>query len=156
MTMKVIPPPERETLEREIHDIVDGDMSEIARLLQIDQSAISRAFNPYNNDRHNPIYQFILYLWAFDTLRMGLADEILNIVCREREKWLPTRKIAACPSRLTGNVGKQFMEAMEREMAGASHDELIKEWGDVERSAHEKVRSVIDQRNERYFGGTAN
>ena len=155
MTLRIIPPPEREQLEREIHDLLDGDMSEIARLLQIDQSTISRAFNPYNTERNNPIYQFILYLWAFDILRMGLGDEVLTIVCRERAKWLPTKKIATCPSRLTGNVGQQFVEAMESEMEGKSFDVQIKEWMDVEKAAGEKKQSIIDARNEKYFGGVA-
>ena len=82
---KIIPPPDRETIEREVHSLfTNGDLSDIARLLHKDQSLVSKAFNPYSVEKHNRIYTFILYLWAFDAIRDGLAPEIINIVLRVR------------------------------------------------------------------------
>src|SRR4051812_47472752 len=105
--MPIIPPPEREALEREVSDLVNGDVSRIARLLQVNQSTVSNAFNPYREDRHNPVYNFILHLWAFDQLRPGLADEVLTIVTREREIWTETPHVAKSRSQLTGSIGKE-------------------------------------------------
>lgn len=83
-------PPDRETIEREIHALfTNGDLSDVARLLQKDQSLVSKQFNPYSEEKHSPISQFIFYLWAFDAIRDDLASAVLNIVLRERSVWLP-------------------------------------------------------------------
>lgn len=148
--MTILPPPEREAFEREIHVLIEQerDQSAIARLLQKDQSAVSNAFNPYREDRLNPIHQFVLYLWAFDVIRPGLANTVLEIVARERCKWLvsdaPVR--AQCPAKLTGKVGAEYAQAIETEIAGHDIDDQIREWGDVIKAAAEKQKALIAKR----------
>lgn len=153
---KIIPPPDRETIEREIHSLFkNGDLSDIARLLQKDQSLISKEFNPYSDEKHNVIFGAMVRLWAMDAIRPDLAPEIINIVLRERQKWLPARVPAECPARLTGNLMKEVGEMIEAEIAGLDFDKQIKEINDVIRVAKEKEASVIAQRNVKYFGGSA-
>ena len=141
---KIIPPPERESFEKEIaHLFVNGDLSDIARLLQKDQSLVSKAFNPYTDEKHNPVYQFVLHLWAFDAIRDGLAGEVLNIVLREREKWHTHP-----PCGITAEkVGHELIEAMATEIEGCDADTQAKEWDDVERAARERKNAAISQRN---------
>ena len=154
--MKIIPPPEREQFEREIaHLFVNGDLSDIARLLQKDLSLVSRAFSPFSDEKHNPIYQFVLHLWAFDAIREGLAGEVLNIVLREREKWMPARGLTIAPSRLTGDIVKEFGEFMEAELSGKSYDIQIDEIMDVIHAAEKKKVDVIAHRNAKHFGEVA-
>jgi hypothetical protein len=153
-TNPVLPPPEREAFEREIHGLVsiNGDMSAAARLLQKDQSAMSKAFNPYEDTRKNPVYELLLVLWAFDCIREGVSDEILSVMLREREKWL-----AGLPSKfadqaaLTGNVGVQFSEFVEAKLKGKSFDEQIKEIVDVEVAAKQLKAALIAERNRQQF-----
>ena len=149
----IVPPPEREALEKEIASLfTTGDLSDVARLLQKDLSQVSRAFNPFETERHNPVYQLILHLWAFDALRDGLAGEVLNIVLREREKWLPASRSGQSPATLTGNIVEQFKEFMECELNGDDHNAQINEICDVIRAAEDKKRDIIAKRNEKHLG----
>jgi MarR-like DNA-binding transcriptional regulator SgrR of sgrS sRNA len=150
---KVIPPPDRETLEKEIHSLfTNGDLSDIARLLQKDQSLVSKMFNPYSDEKHNPIYTVILCLWAMDAIRTDLAPEMINIMLREREKWLPVdaRKLDAAV--LTGNIVTEFGEFIECELSGKNYDTQIKEIQDVIRAAEEKMRDIIAKNQREKFG----
>lgn len=147
-----MPPPERETVEREIHDLVTNHLSELARLLQVNNSTTSNAFNPYRDDKNNPVYHFLLHLWAFDIIKPGLSDDILAIVARERSTWNPSASVNVCPAKLTKKVGTELFQAVEAEILGKPWEEQIKEWSDVERAANEKKQKVIETRNARYFG----
>lgn len=156
MTAKIIPAPDRESFEKEIaHLFVNGDLSDIARLLQKDQSLVSKSFNPYTVEKHNPVYQFVLHLWAFDAIRDDLAGEVLNIVLREREKWQSVTVKEGCASRLTGNLVKEVGEMIEAEIAGKEYDDQIDEIMDVINAAEKKKLDVIMKRNAKYFGETA-
>lgn len=153
---KIIPPPERESFEREIaHLFVNGDLSDIARLLHKDQSLVSKAFNPYTDEKHNPVYQFVLYIWAMDAIREGLACEVLNIVLREREKWQRITGPNECPARLTGNIVKEFGEFMEAELDGKPFEKQIDELMDVINAAIEKKSALIEKRNAKHMGDAA-
>jgi len=154
MSRKMTPPPEREVIEREVAELFrNGDLTDIARFLQKDFSSISREFNPAEDTRNNRVFQIIIGLWAFDNIREELGDDILAIIVREREKWLPSfSKLQISPARLTGRVGKEFCEAVEAEIAALPFEKQIAEWSDVERAAREKKQAVIDERNAKYFG----
>lgn len=155
MTHQLIPPPERLAIEKEIDDLFqNGDKTSIARLLQQDMSAVSRAFNPYEDSRLNPVFQFLLYLWAFDAIRDGLGDDIMAIVQRERSKWQPTDPIIGSHAELAGRVGSEYAEAVKAEISNSPHDTRIKEWDDVARAATAKKMSVIADRNGTYAAGT--
>lgn len=147
-----LPLSDREQFEREIHDLfTNGDLTHIARYMHRDQAAVSKAFNPYDETRHNPVFEFLRVLWAMDCHRDGLADAVLTIVTREREKWLADGiDIIHAPGKLTGNVGRQLAEAVEQEIAHADLDTQIKEWGDVRDSADEKISSLLSQRRESF------
>jgi hypothetical protein len=146
--MTLAPPPERELFEREIHDLISGDISNVARLLQFDLSTVSRAFNPFKPERHNPIYLFTIYLWAFDYLRDGMADVVLSIVLRERAKWKgSTPKRRTSGPKLTGQIGREWIEACEKEWEGEPLDVQIKEFYDVKKAVDEKIDDLIEQRN---------
>lgn len=155
--MTIIPAPDREAFEKEIANLfVNGDLSDIARLLQKDQSLVSKAFNPFSTEKHNPVYQFVLHLWAFDAIRDGLAGEVLNIVLREREKWQRVPFQNRCPAKLTGNLVREVGEMVEKELAGKSYDEQIDEVMDVINAAQEKKRAIIAKRNAAHFGESVN
>lgn len=153
---KLIPAPERETFEREIaHLFVNGDLSDIARLLHKDQSLVSKAFNPFSTEKHNPVYVFVQYLWAMDAIREDLAGEVLNIVLREREKWqhVPVREKS--PAKLTGRLVKEVGELIECEIDGLSFEKQIDEVMDVINAAEAKKDNIIALRNKEYFGDAA-
>lgn len=153
---KIIPPPDRETFEKEVaHLFVNGDLSNIARLLHKDQSLVSKAFNPYTDEKHNPVYQFVVYIWAMDAIREGLAGEVLNLVLRERDKWQRVPKKDISPARLTGRIGKEFSEFLEAEIGGLSYDKQINEVTDVIAAAEEKKAALIALRNKKHLGGVA-
>ena len=153
---KLIPPPERESFEREIANLFkNGDLSDLARLLQKDLSIVSRSFSPFTDDKHNPIYQFVLHLWAFDAIREGLAGEVLNIVLREREKWQRPVTTIRSAAKLTGSLVREVGEMIEAEIAGKNYDKQIDEIMDVINAAEEKKQDVITKRNAEYFGEAA-
>lgn len=152
----IIPPPEREEFEREIAFLFrNGDLSDIARLLQKDQSIVSKAFNPYCVEKHNPVYQFVLHIWAMDAIREGLACEVLSIVLREREKWQRIPLKDKCPARLTSTIVKEFGEFIEAEIGDKPYEVQIKEVMDVVRAAEEKKEAIIAKRNAQMFGEVA-
>lgn len=148
------PPPERESFEREIHDLFrNGDISNIARYLHKDQGLVSKAFNPFCEDKNNPIYITLQYLWAMDCIRPELGDKVLCILTREREKWLGEEPARDTPAKLTAHAGTQFVEAVESELSGATWDEQIAEWTDVEVAAQKKKADLIAKRNYEHFNG---
>lgn len=154
MTRNLTLPPDKEALEREIAALFHhNDFADIARLLQRDFSSISRAFSPTDDTRHNPIFQIVIHLWAFDQLRESLGDDVLAIVTRERDKWRHRKQSGKNSASLSGNVGRQLVEAMEKEIAGGDYNEQIKEWLDVEEAAREKKEHVMELRNEFYCNG---
>lgn len=149
----ITPPPDRETIEREIHSLFkNGDLSDIARLLQKDQSLISKEFNPYSDEKHNVIFQAILRLWAMDAIRPDLAPEVLNIVLREREKWLPVNVRDANPTLLTCDIITQFNEFLEAELSGKGYEVQIKEIQDVINAAEKKRSDIIAKSQREKFG----
>lgn len=154
MTQHLPLPPEKELIEREIADLFsNGDFTALARLLQREYSAITRAFSTTDETRHNPVFQFLIHLWGFDQLKDGLSDTVLNIILRERAKWQPVTKQAKSSSELSGKVGHELMEAFEAEIGGHDYNEQIAEWMDVENAARAKKESVIAQRNDFYCNG---
>lgn len=144
----MLPLPDHEAFNKEIHELfVNGDLSHIARFLRKDQSAVSRAFNPFDDSRHSPVFELMSYLWAMDCHREGLGDAVLSIVTREREKWLIDGvEIIDSPAKLTADVGHELIEAIAAEIDGAPLDKQIQEWDDVEQKAREKKQSAMRQR----------
>lgn len=152
--MTLAPLPERELFEREIHELVNGDMSEVARLLRFDYSTVSRAFNPFKPDRHNPFYLAACYLWAFDYLRPDLGDAVVNILLRERGKWKAEDVVITDqPAALTKSIGTQLVEAIETEMEGESIDDQIDEYHDVKVAVEKKIADLSHKRKLTSFGG---
>lgn len=152
---RILPPPERESFEREIKSLIsdDGDITSIAGFVQRDASIVSKMFNPFSTEKWNPIYLFVLFLWAFDCLREGLADAILKIVVRERDKWtLQRTRILTNPADTTSNIGIQFSEFLKCELEGKSFDEQIKECVDIVEAAEAKKTELIERRNAHYYG----
>lgn len=88
-----------------------------------------------------------------EAVKDGLADNVLNIVIREREKWThkPFRKVV-CGAKLTANIGREYSEFVEKELSKADIDSLINELTDVIEVAEEKKRDLIEQRQARHFG----
>jgi hypothetical protein len=147
MTTVMTPPPDRETFEQEVHRLLsDGDISNIARYLDRDQSAVSKSLNPYCTDRHNPVYEFVRLLWAMDCLHVDLAPAVLTIVHRERDKWLRSGDISDSPARLSGKCGHELAEAFEAEINGLPIDEQINEWTDVLNAVTAKLKSLRNVR----------
>lgn len=153
---RLLPPPERETFEREIKDLIsdDGDIKAIAGYVHRDQSIVSKMFNPFSTDKWNPVYLFVIFLWAFDCLRDGLADAVLRIVIRERDKWRCTKtRIFTNPAETTSNIGIQFSEFLKCELEHKPFDEQIKELDDIGEAVRLKREELIERRNAHYFGG---
>lgn len=138
------PPPDRETFEKEVHALFkNGDISNIARYLDRDQSLVSKALNPYCIDRHNTVYEFVRLLWAMDCLNDHLAAAVLAIVTRERDNWLrPDEAVNEHPAKLSGRCGHELTEAFEAEMQGLPIDEQISEWTDVLNAVTSKLKSL--------------
>lgn len=153
---RILPPPERVDFEREIKRLIadDGDLTSIAGYVHRDRGIVSKMFNPDTDEKHNPVYQFVIFLWVFDCLRDGLADEILKIVIRERDKWTARRtRILTNPAETTSNIGIQFSEFLKCEMEGKAYDCQINECDDIIRAAELKKQELIEKRNEHYYGG---
>lgn len=147
------PPPERYTFEREIKTLIpnDGDISDIARYLGINYSTVEKALNPADEDRHNPFYQCVRYLWALDCLRPGLGDSVLQIIRREREKWQAYQiSISENGASLTANIGATFSAYVEAELSGKDADELLKQLSDVELAVQTKKQEILKQRNQKF------
>jgi hypothetical protein len=154
MHNKLTLPPEREAIEREVSELFhNGDFTDIARLIHVQHSTVSRSFSTTDETRLNPVFQIIIYLWAFDQIRDGLADTVLSIIERERAKWMPQMAVANCPVRLTTDIGKEFNEFLEKKLEGASWNVQIKECMDIEDAAKKKRAWLIEQRNLDHFNG---
>ena len=142
------PLPEREVFEREIHDLFEnGDLSSIARYLHKDQGQVSKAYNPYDETRHNPVFEFLRHLWAMDCRRDALADVVLSIVNREREKWLTDGvEVIDAPAKLTGRCLRETGEAVECELAHADLDTQIHEFQEARDAYDAKIKALIAMR----------
>lgn len=151
----MLPPPDKQDIELEVSSLFQtGDIKNIARYVQRDSGLVSKLLSANCDDKNNVVYFAILFLWAFDCIRRELGDAIVNIILRERAKWLVSdQKRAISPAKLTSNVGKEYIKAIEKELSGAGYDEQIKEWMDVEMAARDKKQAVIDTRNDAYFNG---
>src|SRR5688500_5600428 len=89
MTMPILPPPEKNKLEIEISSLFEnGDIEKTARYVQRDASLVSRILSPTSEHNNHVVYFFLLFLWAFDCIRRELGDAVINVVLRERDKWL--------------------------------------------------------------------
>lgn len=91
-------------------------------------------------------------MWAFDCLREGLGDEVLNIIVRERQKWTPQKPQIVNGAECTSEICRQFSEFIQVELEGKDYDVQIKEIFDVQRAVNLKAQQIIDRRNARYLG----
>lgn len=144
----LLPPPEKHKLEVEISELLrPGDIDKTARYVQRDASLVSRLLSPNGDHNNHIIYFFILFLWAFDSIRRGLGDAIITIVLREREKWLAEDiVIEEHPATLTRKVGDELLEAIECEMKDEHIDDQIREWGDVRNRVQVKINTLNAKR----------
>lgn len=153
-TDMTLPPPDKQDIELEVSGLFhNGDIGNVARYVQRDKGLVSKLLSANCEDKNHVVYFFLLFLWAFDTVRRELGDAVIEIVLRERAKWLnESPQVITSPARMTRQIGEELFEAVEAEMLDKSWDEQIKEWSDVERAAREKKLAVIERRNERHFG----
>lgn len=150
----MLPPPDKHELELEVDGYFrNGDKKDVARLLQKDSSTISRQLSPNQEHNNNLVYFFILALWAFDCIRRELGDAVINLVLRERAKWLgDALPFVPCPAKLTANIGREFSEYLEAELLDKSFDEQIKECVDIAVAVEQKKVALIARRNAKHFG----
>lgn len=148
----MLPPPDKHELEMEVDGCFrNGDKGNVARLIHKDSSTISRQLSPNQEHNNHIIYFFILVLWAFDCIRQELGDAVIEIVLRERSKWLcQAPEIMEHPATLTKCVGVEYVEAIEAEMLGHSINNQIREWGDVITTASRKQQALIQSRADQY------
>ncbi len=148
-----LPPPAKLDIELEIDGFFhNGDKGQVARLVQRDLSVVSRMLSPNNDHNNHVVFTFLMFLWAFDSVRQDLGAEVINVVLRERQKWLGDTVPVEHPAKLTANVGHQCVEATEAEMLGLSIDEQIKEWTDVVNAATVKRNALIGIRSSAFRG----
>jgi hypothetical protein len=152
------PPPDRYAFEREVKSFLPRKALErVSELTRKDQAAVSAAFNPNREDRHNPVYMILVYLWAFDQVADGIADRMLSLVVRERRKWLSAKcRGDVCHPTLTKSIGVEYVEAIEMEMNGASLDVKIKEFTDLRDAVDKKLDSLIAEKQKQYGGEVRN
>ena len=151
-TMQMIcPPPEREIIEQEVYrSLQTGTISNVARLLHKDQSQVSKAFNPYECDRNNPVYEYLVYLWAFDGTQAGLGDTIQKLVHRERDKWECFPRSVGTEAKLAASVGHEWTDFIEAQIDGRLIDERLAELEDVVVAVENLKKRLIAKRNSVY------
>lgn len=152
--MNILPPPDKQEIELEVAGhFHNGDIGNVARYVQRDKGIVSKQLSANCDDKNNVIYYFLLFLWAFDCIRRELGDNIIEIVLRERAKWLnESPQIRQSPAKMTRAVGDELFEAIEADMADKAWNIRVKEWGDVERTARERKQAIITERNSQHFG----
>lgn len=138
------PLPDKEEFEREIRNLLnDGDIEHTARYLQVERTGLSKALNPDVPDRHNPFWQVLSMLWAFDAQRDGLAESVIGGMLRRRSLWLPAPAVKLDGSKATSKIGKEVMDLVERELAGATKEELLKEADDIKKAVDAKIGEIL-------------
>jgi len=144
----MLPPPDKQQLELEVDGFfVNGDKKDVARYVGRDSSTVSRQLSPNCESNNHVVYWFIHCLWAFDMIRRDLGDKVINLVLREREKWLAdSPSMFDHPAELTGNVGTEYTEAIVAEIKNHDVDTQIREWTDVINAATEKRNALIGDR----------
>lgn len=150
----LLPPPDKHTLEMEVDGFFrNGDKKDVARFVQKDSSTVSRQLSPNCEHNNHVVYWFVQCLWAFDMIRRELGDSVINLVIREREKWLVDEPIITeHPAKLTGKVGEEFTEAIVAEISGHDADTQIGEWTDVINAATAKRNALIGLRASSFNG----
>jgi len=150
----LIPPPDRFGLEREVRQLLPPkSIKKIAQLTNRDKTLVSVSYNPNREDRHNPVYMFVLNVYALDQIRTDLGDAVLSLVNRERRKWLKTTDCPPVhPAVLTKSIGAEYIEAIEKEMSGSTLDVKIKEYTDLKNAVDKKLDALNAER-QRAFGG---
>lgn len=150
----MLPPPDKQDLELEVDGFFrNGDKKDVARLVQRDSSTVSRQLSPNCDHNNHVVYWFLLCLWAFDNIRQDLGDAVINLVLRERAKWLNEAPSAIeHPAKLTSKVGQELVEAIEAEMSGHALDDQIQEWTDVVTAAAKKQQDLINKRASGFNG----
>lgn len=142
------PLPEQEKFDSQIRKLInDGDLETIAGFLRKNRSCISRALSPDRPDCKSPFFHTLEYLWAFDAMGKGQAGQVLSIISRNRMLWLPAPFIKADAGKCTSEIGKQLMDLMEKELDGASEDELLKEAIDIKEACDAKIAEILGRRH---------
>jgi hypothetical protein len=138
------PLPDRQQFEREIRELLtDGDIVEVARYLKLDRSQTSRQFNPNVPERKNPFWCALEHFWCFDAIRPGLTERVQDIIVRYRLQWLPAPRIQRCAIEATSRIGREFMDLVEKELAGMPIDVQLKEALDIKAAVDAKVEEIL-------------
>jgi hypothetical protein len=138
----ILPLPDREQFETELRDKIfeRGDQKELAAYLRIRPSRISRQLDPYNEDCPSPSYQLVEWLWAADAGgRHELADQMIQQIIRERNKWLvntPGRDEEEAA--LTAEIFEKATEFLKTESADTDLDTQLNKL--------EMIRQTVDKK----------
>lgn len=153
---KFLPPPDRETFEKEIDDLFDkihGSKDKFARFLDVNPATISKRLNPYNEDHVSSFYQILRDIAALRLVDINLAKAVWIKVRTEVEKLLFDEIIAGVNinSSIT-QIHDKLGELCKAKMDGEPLNILISKSADVESEARETKDRFIAMRNERYYG----
>jgi hypothetical protein len=140
----MIPPPERETFERELDSIYStGDKDTLARYLKVTPSYVSQLLNPYN-ERESLQYRIAWWQWATDCISLEKGDRLFALLKRDydarRYELEPSR---ICPATATSEIGIQFSQFLKAELEGKPLDEQIVELEDIARAVEYKRQELL-------------
>lgn len=142
------PPPDQYSFDREISGIIsNGDITDLAGYLRKDRSTVSRTLSPDRPDCKSPFFGTIEYLWGLDAMGKGQAGQVVSIITRRRMLWLPAPYIKADAGKSTSKIGKELMDLMEKELDGASEDDLLKEAIDIKEACDAKIAEILSRRH---------
>lgn len=143
----ILPPPDKQEIELEVAGLfVNGDIKNVSRFVQRDAGLVSKMLSANCDDKNNVVYFGLLFLWAFDCVRRELGDQVVNIILRERSKWLAQDAQVFNDADLAEDVGIQFSEYVACRMKGKDLDTQIKEAGDIETAAAKLKANLIRER----------
>lgn len=151
-TEMTLPPPDKQEIELEVAGLFrNGDIKAIARYVQRDAGMVSKMLSANCGDKNNVVYFGLLFIWAFDQVRRDLGDRVVEIILRERAKWLDEAPQVLSDADLTEQIGIEFSEYVACRMRGKDMDTQIKEAGDIEAAAAKLKANLIRERNAQLY-----
>lgn len=140
------PLPEQDIFDGEIRKIFDdGDIETIAGFLRKNRSCVSRTLSPDRPDCKSPFFHTLEYLWAMDAMGKGQSPQVLSVINRRRMLWLPAPVLKIDGGKALSKIGNELMDLMEKELAGSSKDELIKEAIEIKDAVDAKIAEILSR-----------
>lgn len=141
------PPPDRESLEREIHNLLGyGDCEKIARFTRRSAGHLQRQYNPADFECESSIFKMLEQVWGMYAARTLLGSGVARIVRRELDAFEPTGDSAKNSDEECGELLIEIGKLTKAQFSRLSVGERLLCLAEVEREIQELKIAIVKER----------